>query len=175
MRPDLFKGLVARVPFVDVVTTMLDDSIPLTTSEYDEVRRSRQRRPPPLARLAVHRCRPQLVCPADVADLDEDGDTGELTPFDLDDNPRFAADELDFDPGCGIPVVVDMGAYEYQGQPFPVKFGDLDGDGIVGIADFLLLLAAWGTCTEECCLADLDFDGEVGVTDFLLLLANWGP
>ncbi len=36
MRPDLFKGVVAAVPFVDVVTTMLDESIPLTTSEYDE-------------------------------------------------------------------------------------------------------------------------------------------
>ena len=36
MRPDLYHGIVADVPFVDVVTTMLDDSIPLTTSEYDE-------------------------------------------------------------------------------------------------------------------------------------------
>ncbi len=36
MRPDLFKGVVAQVPFVDVVTTMLDETIPLTTSEYDE-------------------------------------------------------------------------------------------------------------------------------------------
>ncbi|MCI0708102.1 MAG: S9 family peptidase [Ignavibacteriae bacterium] len=36
MRPDLFKGAIAQVPFVDVVTTMLDDTIPLTTSEYDE-------------------------------------------------------------------------------------------------------------------------------------------
>ncbi|HME62832.1 MAG TPA: S9 family peptidase [Candidatus Binatia bacterium] len=36
MRPDLFKGIVAEVPFVDVVTTMLDPSIPLTTGEYDE-------------------------------------------------------------------------------------------------------------------------------------------
>ena len=36
MRPDLFKGVVAAVPFVDVVTTMLDPSIPLTTFEYDE-------------------------------------------------------------------------------------------------------------------------------------------
>jgi oligopeptidase B len=36
MRPDLFKGVVANVPWVDVVTTMLDESIPLTTSEYDE-------------------------------------------------------------------------------------------------------------------------------------------
>ncbi len=36
MRPDLFKAVVAHVPFVDVVTTMLDTSIPLTTAEYDE-------------------------------------------------------------------------------------------------------------------------------------------
>ncbi|HXV64598.1 MAG TPA: prolyl oligopeptidase family serine peptidase, partial [Vicinamibacteria bacterium] len=36
MKPELFHGVVAHVPFVDVVTTMLDDSIPLTTSEYDE-------------------------------------------------------------------------------------------------------------------------------------------
>ena len=36
MRPELFKGIVAEVPFVDVVTTMLDSSIPLTTGEYDE-------------------------------------------------------------------------------------------------------------------------------------------
>lgn len=34
--PKLFHGVVADVPFVDVVTTMLDDSIPLTTGEYDE-------------------------------------------------------------------------------------------------------------------------------------------
>jgi oligopeptidase B len=36
MAPDLWRGVEAAVPFVDVVTTMLDDSIPLTTGEYDE-------------------------------------------------------------------------------------------------------------------------------------------
>ncbi len=36
MAPELYNGIVSAVPFVDVVTTMLDDSIPLTTGEYDE-------------------------------------------------------------------------------------------------------------------------------------------
>ena len=36
LQPELYKGVIASVPFVDVVTTMLDESIPLTTSEYDE-------------------------------------------------------------------------------------------------------------------------------------------
>ncbi|MES2811031.1 MAG: S9 family peptidase [Bacteroidota bacterium] len=36
MAPELYNGIIAAVPFVDVVTTMLDDSIPLTTGEYDE-------------------------------------------------------------------------------------------------------------------------------------------
>ena len=36
MRPDLWRGVVADVPFVDVVTTMLDETIPLTTGEFDE-------------------------------------------------------------------------------------------------------------------------------------------
>ena len=36
MAPQLYRGVVAKVPFVDVVTTMLDDDIPLTTGEFDE-------------------------------------------------------------------------------------------------------------------------------------------
>ena len=36
LRPDLYRGVVSLVPFVDVVTTMLDESIPLTTNEFDE-------------------------------------------------------------------------------------------------------------------------------------------
>ena len=36
MAPEMYNGIIAQVPFVDVVTTMLDDTIPLTTGEYDE-------------------------------------------------------------------------------------------------------------------------------------------
>ena len=36
MSPEMWRGIIAQVPFVDVVTTMLDESIPLTTGEYDE-------------------------------------------------------------------------------------------------------------------------------------------
>ena len=86
-----------------------------------------------------------------------------------------AADELDYDPGCGTPVVVDMGAYEYQGEPFEVIFADTNGDGTVGIIDFLDALGAWGPCGPGCCLADFDIDGSVGITEFLAVIAHWGP
>ncbi len=55
--------------------------------------------------------------------------------------------------------------------------GDINGDGIIGIDDFLLLLAAWGPCDDPCppsCRPDFDGDCVVGIADFLTLLANWG-
>jgi hypothetical protein len=51
--------------------------------------------------------------------------------------------------------------------------GDIDGDGTVGVTDFLEMLAAWGPNPGHA--ADLDQDDNVGVTDFLLLLGLWGP
>ena len=52
---------------------------------------------------------------------------------------------------------------------------DLDGDGIVGMADFLALLAAWGSCSDcGTCPADFDGDCSVGNLDLLILLGNWG-
>ncbi len=51
---------------------------------------------------------------------------------------------------------------------------DIDGDNIVGISDFLLVLAQWGPCPPDC-FADVDGDGEVGILDFLQVLADWGP
>ncbi len=56
------------------------------------------------------------------------------------------------------------------------RSGDLDGDGAVGILDFLAVLAAWGPCPAPPadCPADLDGDGMVDIHDLLLLLANLG-
>lgn len=54
--------------------------------------------------------------------------------------------------------------------------GDVDGDGTVGILDFLILLGAWGPCGMPCppsCPADIDGNCAVGINDMLLLLANW--
>jgi hypothetical protein len=113
--------------------------------------------------------------PQDCGDLDGDADTGELTPLDRNGDPRFADVVATADTGCGVPPV-DMGAAEFQGTPGPnpLKIGDIDGDGTVGINDFLSLLALWRPCATACCVADLDLDGNVGIVDFLLLLGNWG-
>ncbi|MCH8345283.1 MAG: hypothetical protein IH983_15035 [Planctomycetes bacterium] len=54
---------------------------------------------------------------------------------------------------------------------------DLNGDGVVGILDLLMLLAAWGPCDEPCppaCAGDLNGNCTVNVLDLLILLANWG-
>jgi hypothetical protein len=50
---------------------------------------------------------------------------------------------------------------------------DVDGDGLVGIEDFLEVLAQWGQACP--CTADADDDDMVGITDFLKILAEWGP
>jgi hypothetical protein len=50
---------------------------------------------------------------------------------------------------------------------------DVDDDGVVGINDFLDLLAAWGPNAGH--PADFDGDGFVGIVDFLDLLGHWGP
>ena len=61
---------------------------------------------------------------------------------------------------------------------------DIDGDGQVGILDFLTLLADWGDCAEPCnpgcvndpdtCSSDVDRDCTVGIGDFLRVLGSWG-
>ena len=53
--------------------------------------------------------------------------------------------------------------------------GDLDGDGVVGAGDLIILLGDWGPCAD-CgdCPADLNGDCTVGATDLIILLGNWG-
>jgi hypothetical protein len=72
------------------------------------------------------------------------------------------------------PEVMQTATIQLAGPDCPA---DIDGDGEVGVTDFLVLLAEWGPCPDppDPCPSDLDDDGEVGVTDFLVLLAEWGP
>ena len=56
----------------------------------------------------------------------------------------------------------------------PCLAADIDGDGQVGIGDFLLVLAQWGPCPPKC-FADVNGDGDVGIADFLMVLGAWGP
>lgn len=69
---------------------------------------------------------------------------------------------------------IPSGEREVIGQLVPDCNADLNGDGLVGITDFLQLLGAWGPCGGDCA-EDLDHDEIVGITDFLLMLSAWGP
>ncbi|MHC4219210.1 MAG: choice-of-anchor B family protein, partial [Planctomycetota bacterium] len=85
---------------------------------------------------------------------------------------RFTASDVD------PQSIVEAGLDAFQLVEIEcAALGDLDGDGTVGITDFLQLLALWGPCPGPCppaCVGDLDEDCTVGVNDFLLMLANWG-
>lgn len=91
-------------------------------------------------------------------------------------NPRFHDDPGTIDTGNpdGVNPIVDMGAWEFQGDS--ALSGDVNGDGEVGVLDLLILLGAWGPCPDppDPCPADVDGDGNVGVTDLLAVLAAWG-
>ena len=112
--------------------------------------------------------------PADVGDLDGDGDVDERIPFDLDGNPRFVQDPFTDDTGVPDPPryrhVVDMGAYEYQ-----FCFGDLDGDDVVGLGDLAQLLGSYGEMSGISYYdGDLDGDGDVDLADLAELLGAYG-
>ena len=96
-----------------------------------------------------------------------------VTPIDLDGNPRFADVPSAPDTGCGLPVVVDMGAYEFVGDAIQPVRGDIDGDLMVNTLDLLALFSSWGEC-KSCCSADLDANGTVDTVDILILFSNWG-
>ncbi|MCH8006449.1 MAG: right-handed parallel beta-helix repeat-containing protein [Planctomycetes bacterium] len=98
-----------------------------------------------------------------------------ITDTDLRGSPRFVHASTRSHPGCGEPAVVDMGAFEAPGKASSIKRGDIDGNGIVGMLDLVILASSWGLCAPRgCCLADFDLDGRVAVPDLLTVLRNWG-
>jgi len=110
--------------------------------------------------------------PFDVADLDDDGDTTEATPLDLDGEGRFFDDPNTPDTGCGFPPIVDMGAYEFGDTGPQPCFADFDGDRDVDLSDLAALLSNYGDV--DTCDGDLDCDGDVDLNDLSALLAVYG-
>jgi photosystem II stability/assembly factor-like uncharacterized protein len=99
----------------------------------------------------------------------------DLVPTGYEDDPLLGFDGIAARPDGTVWVAGAYGTILKRTAGGAVP-GDIDGDGTVGILDFLALLPAWGPCAEPCppaCAADLDGDCTVGVLDFLLLLANW--
>ncbi len=110
------------------------------------------------------------VVPADVADLDDDGDTIESTPLDLDGNQRFV-DAPNQDSGVpdDIPFrgIVDLGAYEFSGG---LLLGDLEGDGDVDLDDYALFAECY-TGPRGIGPGDVNQDGTTDLDDHLAWLA----
>ena len=97
----------------------------------------------------------------DTEDL-ANGDSADCNDNGIPDECEIAAGTLPDKDGNGIPDECEIP-------------GDIDGDGMVGVSDLLLLLAAWGLCADcDNCPADLNGDCTVGIADLLILLANWG-
>ncbi|HZW08733.1 MAG TPA: GC-type dockerin domain-anchored protein, partial [Phycisphaerales bacterium] len=105
--------------------------------------------------------------PADTHDLDDDGDTGERMPLDLDLNPRRLDDPGMDDTGNGAGALVDIGAYEFQST---TCVGDYDGNTIVDIRDVLAFLNAWNAGESA---ADIDGNGAVDTRDVIAFLNAW--
>ena len=102
------------------------------------------------------------LLPADVYDLDDDGDTAEPIPVDLAGNARVSG------------ASVDMGAYECfatSGMP-----GDLNNDSAVNSSDLDIIRANWGRAVSPGSLIDGDpsGDGRVSADDLDIVRANWG-
>ena len=56
----------------------------------------------------------------------------------------------------------------------PIDCPDINVDGNVDVNDLLILIADWGTCTDNC-VGDVNEDGTVDIEDLLVLIAAWGP
>jgi len=113
--------------------------------------------------------------PSDLLDLDDDGDTAEYTPLDLDGEGRFFDDPATQDTGSGLPPIVDMGAYEFGGSDLPPCHGDLDADRDVDYEDLIVLLTHYGMSSGATGAdGDMDCDGDVELSDLAALLSVYG-
>jgi hypothetical protein len=124
----------------------------------------------------------RLSVPADIADLDDDGDTTERTPLDLAGRARFTDDPKVGDTGTGTPPIVDMGAYErYEfcgdaEHPYPTV--DMNDDCAVNLEEVRILALAWlsedgeGTWNPDCDIS-IPADGLINLPDVGALGLHW--
>ncbi len=115
--------------------------------------------------------------PADIFDLDRDGDSTERVPFDLHDATRLIEIPEAPNNGAGVPPLVDLGAFEHRRAPV---LGDLNCDGLLTFDDinpFLLVLTddvSYAAQYPECDpnLADCNSDGVVNDEDVDAFIAR---
>ncbi|MHC4110148.1 MAG: S8 family serine peptidase [Planctomycetota bacterium] len=127
--------------------------------------------------LRDYRLRPGSPCidvgdnsavPPDANDLDGDGNTTELLPWDLDKHPRFA------DGDCNDTEVVDMGAYEFD----YAYIGDFDNQCDVDMVDYAIFTLAWLTEYGDAewnpdCDISVPADNSVDMLDLNVFLKYW--
>jgi probable HAF family extracellular repeat protein len=76
----------------------------------------------------------------------------------------------------GLIAVTGMEPGTFQARAavlVPVHDADLNADGVVNVADMVLVITSWGACGETPCTADTNDDGVVDVVDLVFLLTNW--
>ena len=102
-------------------------------------------------------------------------------PQDADQNNTYSVDVIATDASGNTSVktiLINVLDVKGQGQAIDgylvgaTVWADLDGDGIVGVEDLLIVISQWGTCSG--CVADIDGNGVVDIEDLLIVIANWG-